>query len=95
MGGCRGKWGATPGDLYGGRKIINVDIKPRYGWQYPWAYMWLEWKAFGMRSAWMQNVVELLMDAVRRQSPSRFMSVRIGLKQGFDTLYADKQTVKR
>ena len=50
VGGCCGKWGATPGDLYGCRKI-NVDFEPRYGWQYPRAYMWQQWEAFGMRLA--------------------------------------------
>lgn len=41
--------------------------------------MWLKWKAFGMRSAGVQNVVEGLRDAVRRGTPSTFISVsRLG-----------------
>lgn len=52
-------------------------------------------EAFGMGSAWVQNGVEVLMDAIRRGRPSYFMSVRIWLKRDFDTLYADKQKVKR
>lgn len=93
--GCCGKWGVTPGDLYGCRKI-NVDNDHGSGWQYPRAYMWLQGKASGMRSAcvcgmlwkclWMQAGEGIRAD---------LWSARLGLKQNLDTLCADKQQVKR
>lgn len=76
--GCCGKWGVTPGDLYGCRKI-NVDNEPRIRLAVP-AGLYVAARE-GVRDEvglCVRNVVEMLMDASRRGNPSRFMVGQIG-----------------
>ncbi len=49
-----------------------------------------------MRSAWLQVGVEMVCGCSQaRESEQIYVSSGLGLKQNFDTLYADKQKVRR